>query len=316
MSNILVGTASWADKSLVDSRLFYPKDAKTAESRLRYYATRFPLVEVDSSYYAMPAPQVAQLWAERTPQRFVFDVKAFRLFTHHQTPTQALPADVREALGAVAEKRNVYYQDFPPELMDEMWRRFRLALEPLRQAGKLGAVLFQFPPWFFYRRSNLQHIAHCAQVLAGYQLAVEFRNRTWFDDKHRADVLAFEREQRVTHVVVDEPQGFSSSVPALWEVTCPALAIFRLHGRNAKTWEKKGLATSSERFDYEYQEKELRELVAPVHRLAQPAEQVHVVFNNNLRDQGIRGATLFTSLLNIAAGTLDQSLSSLGQRSN
>jgi len=302
MGEILIGTASWADKSLVDSRLFYPKEVKSAEARLRYYATRFPLVEVDSSYYAMPAPQVAQLWAERTPETFVFDVKAFRIFTQHQTPAQVLPPDIRDALGALAEKKNVYYTDFPPELMAEMWRRFRLALEPLRQAGKLGAVLFQFPPWFFYRRSNLQHIAHCAQVLDGYQIAVEFRNRTWFDDKHRGDVLAFEREHGLAHVIVDEPQGFSSSIPAVWEVTCPALAIFRLHGRNANTWDKKGLATSSERFDYEYHEPELREFVAPVRRLAEQARRVHVVFNNNLRDQGIRGAVSFSALVGGGGG--------------
>jgi uncharacterized protein YecE (DUF72 family) len=145
--------------------------------------------------------------------------------------------------------------------MDEMWRRFRLALEPLRHAGKLGAVLFQFPPWFYYRRSNLAHIAHCAQFLEGYQIAVEFRNRTWFDDKHRSEVLAFERENALAHVVVDEPQGFSSSIPSVWEVSSPNLAIFRLHGRNAETWDKKGLVASSERFDYEYREQELREFI-------------------------------------------------------
>jgi uncharacterized protein YecE (DUF72 family) len=254
---------------------------------------------VDSSYYAMPAPPVTALWGQRTPERFAFDIKAFRLFTQHQTPPKVLPPDIREALGTAAEKKNVYFGDFPPELMDEMWRRFRLALEPLRQAGKLGAVLFQFPPWFYYRRSNLAHIAHCAQVLEGYQIAVEFRNRTWFDDKHRDEVLAFEREHALAHVVVDEPQGFSSRIPSVWEVTCPALAIFRLHGRNAQTWDKKGLAASSERFDYEYREEELGEFIQPVRRLAEQARRVHVVFNN-LRDQGIRGARLFTELLGSA----------------
>src|SRR5215470_2346337 len=296
MGDILIGTASWADKSLLDSKLFYPKEARTAESRLRYYAETFRLVEVDSSYYALPAPQVAELWAQRTPESFVFDIKAFRIFTQHQTTPQVLPPDIREALGPPAQKKNVYYADFPPELMEEMWRRFKLALEPLRQAGKLGAVLFQFPPWFYYRRSNLQHIAHCVQVLDGYQIAVEFRNRTWFEDKHRDEVIDFEREHGLAHVVVDEPQGFSSSVPAVWEVTSPNLAIFRLHGRNASTWDKKGLTASSERFDYEYQDGELREFIQPVRHLAQQARRVHVVFNNNLRDQGIRGAKLFTTL--------------------
>src|SRR5262252_2438799 len=98
MGDILIGTASWADKSLLDSKLFYPKEAKTAESRLRYYADHFPLVEVDSSYYALPAPQMADLWAQRTPDSFVFDIKAFRIFTQHQTPPQVLPPDIREAL--------------------------------------------------------------------------------------------------------------------------------------------------------------------------------------------------------------------------
>jgi uncharacterized protein YecE (DUF72 family) len=214
MSEILVGTASWADKSLLDSGLFYPKQARTAEARLRYYADHFSMVEVDSSYYAMPAPQVTQLWAERTPESFVFDIKAFRLFTQHQTQPRVLPPDIREAMGALSEKKTVYYGDLPQAITDEMWHRFRMALEPLRT--KLGAVLFQFPPWFYYRRSNLAHIASCVQMLEGYQVAVEFRNRTWFEDEHRENVLAFEREHGITHVVVDEPQGFTGSIPSIW----------------------------------------------------------------------------------------------------
>src|SRR5207344_3307404 len=165
MGDILVGTASWADKSLLDSKLFYPKEAKTAEARLRHYAANFPLVEVDSSYYALPAPQVTELWAQRTPETFVFDIKAFRVFTQHQTPPKVLPPDIRQALGSLAEQKNVYYADFPDELMQEMWRRFREALEPLRLTRKLSAVLFQFPPWFFYRRSNLAHMLRCAESL-------------------------------------------------------------------------------------------------------------------------------------------------------
>src|ERR1700693_2524150 len=133
MGEILVGTASWAE-SLRDRGLFSPSKAKTAEARRRYYSTHFPLVEVDSSYYAMPAPQVAQLWAERSPDTFVFDIKAFRIFTQHQTPPKVLPPDIREALGPLAEKTNVYYADLPPDVMEEMWHRFRLVLEPLRPA--------------------------------------------------------------------------------------------------------------------------------------------------------------------------------------
>src|SRR5450631_1307478 len=99
---ILVGTASWTDKTLVACGRFYPKEAKSAEARLRFYASQFPIVEVDSSYYAMPAPAVAKLWAERTPEGFVMNVKAFRLFTGHQTSPTVLHADLRDALGGVA----------------------------------------------------------------------------------------------------------------------------------------------------------------------------------------------------------------------
>ncbi|MGH8610058.1 MAG: DUF72 domain-containing protein [Gammaproteobacteria bacterium] len=161
-----------------------------------------------------------------TPEGFVFDVKAFRLFTQHQTPLSALPKGIVEALGNT-EKETVYYSDLPSEAREELWRRFRLSLEPLRKAGKLGVVLFQFPPWFVYKPSALQYIAHCAEMLTGDQLAVEFRHRSWFNEKHADEVLVFDREHNLAHVVVDEPQGFVSSIPAVWEVTCQSVAVVR-----------------------------------------------------------------------------------------
>src|SRR5580693_582533 len=109
MAQIRVGTASWTDKTLIASG-WYPPEADTPEERLRFYASQFPLVEVDSSYYAMPAAQVAQLWAERTPPDFTFNIKAFRLFTGHQTSPAVLPKDVVAALGPI-KKKNIYYKD-------------------------------------------------------------------------------------------------------------------------------------------------------------------------------------------------------------
>ncbi len=157
MSNILIGTASWTDKSLIASGRFYPPKSNTPEDRLRYYASQFPLVEVDSSYYAMPKPEVAQLWAERTPGNFTFNIKAFRLFTGHQTSTAALPKDVAEALGPV-QKKNLYYKDLPREITEEMWRQYREGIEPLKRSGKLAAVHFQFAPWVAYHPKNRDHI--------------------------------------------------------------------------------------------------------------------------------------------------------------
>jgi uncharacterized protein YecE (DUF72 family) len=111
---ILIGTASWTDKTLVSCKRFYPRGCSSAEDRLRYYASRFPLVEVDSSYYAMPSQRNSELWAERTPEHFTFNMKAFRLFTGHQTPAIALPKDVQAAMAShFASNKMLYYKDTP-----------------------------------------------------------------------------------------------------------------------------------------------------------------------------------------------------------
>jgi uncharacterized protein YecE (DUF72 family) len=304
MAEILVGTASWTDKTLIESGRFYPRTATSAEARLRYYATQFPLVEIDSIYYALPAERSAELWAERTPPHFVFNVKAFRLFTGHPAQPSALPADVRPE--AKKETARLYYQDLPEELRGELWQRFRAGIEPLRRSGKLGAVLLQFAPWFVFGRERLAHIEHCAEMLAGLPLAVEFRNKSWFGEKTRERTLAFEREHRLAHVVVDEPQGFPSSVPQIWEVTSPELALFRLHGRNAETWAKKGLASAAERFDYLYSARELEALAAPVKSLATGARRVHVLFNNCHGDKAQRNAAQFRDLLRATQARADR----------
>jgi uncharacterized protein YecE (DUF72 family) len=293
MGEILVGTASWTDKTLIESGRFYPRTATSAEARLRYYATQFSLVEIDSSYYALPAERTAELWAERTPARFVFNVKAFRLFTGHAAQLSSLPVDLRTGL----EKETLYYRDLPAERRRELWHRFRAGIEPLRRSGKLGAVLLQFAPWFVFGRERLAHLEHCAEMLAGLPLAVEFRNKSWFGEKTRARTLAFEREHGLAHVVVDEPQGFPSSVPQVWEVTCSEFALVRLHGRNAETWAKKGLASAAERFDYLYTGRELEALAAPVKALAASARRVHVLFNNCHGDKAQRNAVQFRELL-------------------
>jgi uncharacterized protein YecE (DUF72 family) len=295
--SVLVGTASWSSKTLVDSGRFYPPGVTSAEARLRYYASRFPLVEVDSSYYAMPAPATSQLWAERTPDGFTMNVKAFRLFTGHPTSPVVLHKDLRAALPP-SSKANLYLNDVPPEIVDELWRRFIEALVPLRAAGRLGLVHFQFPPWIVRNSSGHEHVRMCVERMAGHTLSVEFRHRSWFADAQAsASTLAFERELGVVHTVVDGPQGFSNSVPALWEVTHPEFALLRLHGRNAATWNVKGQTESSERFNYDYGAAELGEVAAQVTALAKRARSTHVVFNNNMEDQGQRNAAALMTLL-------------------
>ena len=296
---ISVGTCSWSDPSLIKSKRFYPKGCSSSEQRLRFYASQFPLVEVDSSFFAMPEPSNSQLWVQRTPNHFRFNVKAFRLLTGHQTPPQAFPPDLQALLPPLPErKRNWYYADVPAEVRDELWRRFELALLPLQQAGKLVAVHFQFAPWVSGSRAWRSHVEHCVQRMAGYQLAVEFRNETWFADEPRsARTLDWERELGVAHVVVDEPQGVGHFIPGVWAVTDPDLAVVRLHGRNAETWNAKGLSASSERFNYDYPEEELADLAERTRRLAEEALQVQVLVNVNYEDQGVRAARRLQEML-------------------
>ena len=295
MDNILIGTASWTDKTLVDCGRFYPKEARSAEAKLRYYATQFPIVEIDSSYYGMPTPANAQLWAQRTPDDFVFNMKAFRLFTGHQTSPIVLHKDIQQALGPRVPG-TLYYKDVPAEILGELWRRFSEALEPLRQAGKLGAVHFQFAPWLLRNREGHAHVEECVRRMEGHLLSVEFRNKTWFDGANSARTVAFERELGVVHTIVDGPQGFANCVPCVWEVTHPELALVRLHGRNRETWNIKAAASSS-RFNYWYSKEELAALKPEILKAARKARKVHVLFNTNYEDQGQVGARLMKEVL-------------------
>lgn len=295
---VLVGTASWTDKTLIDCGRFYPPHARTPEGRLRHYASVFPLVEVDSSYYAMPTPANAQRWAERTPDTFTMNVKSFRLFTGHQTSPTVLHKDIQAALGPPSRPM-LYYKDVPPEIRDELWRRFIDALAPLKAAGRLGLVHFQFPPWVRRTPAARAHVAHCVERLAGHTVSVEFRHASWFAPEHVAETLAFERDLGVVHTVVDEPQGFDNSVPPVWERTHPEGALVRLHGRNAGTWNVQGATVASDRFNYDYPDAELEGLAADIRQLSLKGTFTHVVFNNNMEDQGQRNARSLMAILGL-----------------
>lgn len=297
---ILVGTASWTEPSLIASGRFYPPEVRTPEQRLRFYARQFRVVEVDSSYYGLPSQRTAALWAERTPADFVFDVKAFSLLTHHPTPPRALPADLRAALPAVARgKPHVYERDVPPEVRDELFRRFSLALEPLAAVGKLGVVLFQFPPWFLPGRASRRYLGELRERLPRYLPAVEFRAPPWLDAEHAKTTLAFLAEHELAYVVVDEPQGTRASVPPVVAVTAP-VAVVRFHGRNRTAWAKRG-ATVAEKYDYLYTEQELAEWVPRIRQMAEEARAVHVIMNNCREDKAVVNARQLAALLGAGA---------------
>jgi uncharacterized protein YecE (DUF72 family) len=293
---VRVGTAGWTDPTLTAPGVFYPDDAADAESRLRYYASRFPTVEVDAPYYALPAPRTAALWAARTPDDFVFDVKAHALMTGHPTEVSRLPKALREALPAdVAARRRVYPKDLPPELHDEVWRIFREALGPLVDAGKMGAVLLQYPRWFLPGSRSRDEILAARERL-GIPVAVEFRNRRWLAPGTAEHTLRWLSDHDLPYVIVDEPQGLESSVPPVAAVTSRALAVIRMHGRRGATWEKRG-ASVEEKYRYLYDRRELAQWAATVERVSAEAERTRVVFNNCYGNYGTTNALEMTAML-------------------
>jgi uncharacterized protein YecE (DUF72 family) len=297
-ARILVGSCSWTDPSLISCGRFYPSGVSSAEARLRYYTQQFPIVEVDSTYYAPPTERNSVLWAARSPEGFIFDVKAHGLLTGHPARVDLLPSWLRESLPAhAADKRNVYRHDVDPQAMDRLWELHRGALAPLVTAGKLGAVLFQFPPWFVRSRRHAEYLREVARRLPGWPLAVEFRGGGWMDSTAAADTLRLLEDAGLAYVSVDEPQGFPSSTPPLAVATAP-LAVIRLHGRNRTTWSVK-TGAASERFKYLYDDAELQEWVPRVRELALQTQAVHVLFNNNYEDWGMRNALRMAQLLEV-----------------
>jgi uncharacterized protein YecE (DUF72 family) len=294
---VRIGTAGWTDPTLIKSRRFYPKGVSTAEARLRYYASQFPLVEVDSTYYAPPRQEQAGLWVDRTPPDFTFNVKAFSLLTGHPTLSKALPPDLLELLDAEhRDKPRLYASHLPPEAVEETWRRFHEALLPLDSAGKLGAVLLQYPEWFTPRHASREELRKVPGRLPGYQVCVELRNRAWLADRDRDHTLGLLRELGFALVCVDMPQGFRSSMPPLAEATSPDLAVVRFHGRDPEAWTHKG-PTAGPRFRYLYREEELREWVPRIGKLATEARQVHAVLNNCWEDHAVVNGRQLMDLL-------------------
>jgi uncharacterized protein YecE (DUF72 family) len=292
---VLVGTSSWTDPTLVRDTNFYPRDARSAEDRLRYYSSIFPLVEVDSTFYAPPRPEVAAAWVERTPANFRMEIKAFGLFTGHPIRRETLWADLRDGLDDDDPKGTVYARNLSDEALDEAWLRFAYALRPLRDAGKLGVVMFQWPPWFTAKRANRQVLEQLPQRLPDLRLAVEFRHGSWMGEDDRDATLDLLRELGLSYVVVDEPQGFKTSVPPVVASTTD-IALVRFHGRNTENWNRKGI-TAAERFRYLYDHEELREWVSPIRELDDQAAETHALMNNCYQDYGVRNAQDLAHLL-------------------
>src|ERR671936_1598474 len=294
MAELRIGPCSWAAEAL--SKHWYPKGLPAGE-RLGFYAQHFDTVEVDSTYYRLPAEEMVARWAERTPPDFVMHVKAFGLMTRHPVKAEVLPPELREEM-PVDERGRV---DRPPrKLRGEVFRQFLESLAPLRNEGKLGGILFQLPPYVVFKPSSLEYLEWSKEQLAGDEMMVEFRHASWLDDDNRAETLRFLEQLGATHVIVDAPriEGARNVVPTVLALTSPTLYV-RFHGRNADTWNKRG-GSADERFDYLYSREELREWVEPLRELAGQAQQAYAFFNNNATSPDGRGGRMAQAAANAA----------------
>lgn len=279
-ATIRVGTASWTDHDP-----FYPAEynkASMKSQRIAYYARYFKVVEVDSTFYTMQPQRNFQLWADRTPPDFVFDVKAYGELTWHH----------RDESGAMQEPHA------------DTFAAFSEMVQPMRDAGKLGALLFQFPPWYTFSPERLEYFATVRESLPNDTIAVEFRHRSWVEGAHADETRAALADNRLAYCAVDEPQIGSGSVPPVVLLTDPRFAMVRFHGRNTKMWYGKNLKSSRDRFDYLYTEEELLPWAERIQRIAERLADgyVHVIANNNAANYGIVNALDLQRLLGQPVG--------------
>jgi uncharacterized protein YecE (DUF72 family) len=268
-ATIRLGTCSFADEGLL--KAWYPRGVSTPKARLGYYAERFDTVEVDSPYYHLPDPAVTGRWAQRTPPEFTFHVKAHATMTGHE------PAEQEQAFA-----------------------EFRASLEPLELSGKLRGILLQYHPRFVKSEEAKAELGRVRALLDPLVPLVEFRHRSWLEEDERADTFSFLERSGLAYVSVDAPRTRASNVvPPIAAATHP-VAYVRFHGRNAKTWNIK-TEKSSDRFDWMYREEELQEWVPDLARLADEADEVYALFNNNRDDFAPRSAMLLRGLLDEAS---------------
>jgi len=274
---ILVGTASWTDPGFVEH--WYPKGMPAAE-RLAWYAEQFELVEINSTFYAVPDPRMVERWCRSTPDGFVFDVKLHQLLSRHSTVAKLLPPNLQRRAQTDAKGR----VRLTPELEAAMIAEVLGPVKMLRAFEKLGVLLLQMSPAFSPKVHRLDELKLLIDALDGYRVAIELRNRNWVEGERLPETLDFFRARAVTLVVVDAPakNQFTIMPPDLNEVTNPDAAYLRLHGRDARAYTTG--KTVAARFNYDYRDEEIAEVADRAKELAKEAREVHVIFNNNALD--------------------------------
>jgi uncharacterized protein YecE (DUF72 family) len=299
VGDVVIGTCSWTDKTMVER--WYPRGVSSAEQRLRYYAERFDCVEVDSTFYGLPRREYAEAWVRRTPPEFTFHVKAYGMMTGHEVDERALHPDLRDEYRYEVTPRSNRVRDPEPRMVERAFEIFREELAPLAEAGKLGGILMQYPPYFTaidaeHRKRNLRTIEEGTALLEPWPVFVEFRHPSWVAEENAADTLRFLSDRGLSYVAVDAPHlPGSSAMPPLVAATAP-LGYVRFHGRNAGTWNARA-TSAADRFDYLYEPSELAEWRDPIERLAGETAKTWVMFNNCKYDYAPRNAREMAEIL-------------------
>jgi uncharacterized protein YecE (DUF72 family) len=298
---ILVGTASWSDPGFVER--WYPKKMPAGE-RLGWYAQHFELVEVNSTFYSVPEPRLAERWCAATPDNFTFDVKLHQLFSFHSTPAKLLPPDLQRRAETDAKGNAKSTRD----LQEALLKTFLLPMSIIRNAGKLGVLLLQLSPAFSPRKHQLSELEPLIDMLGDYDFAIEFRNRNWAVGDQLDSTINFVREHRAIFVNLDAPESdhFTVMPSDVDEVTNSKAAYLRLHGRNAKAYITG--KTVAARFDYDYSDKEIVEVAERSKKLAQETRELHVIFNNNNLDYAPRAALRLRKALDQIVNTPAETL--------
>jgi uncharacterized protein YecE (DUF72 family) len=280
---ILVGTASWSDPGFVQH--WYPKKLKAGE-RLAWYSQHFEMVEVNSTFYSVPDARTVERWCASTPSGFTFDVKLHQLFSFHSTAAKLLPPELQRIAETDAKGR----VKSTPQLQEKLLRIFLATMKILQRDDKLGVLLLQLSPAFSPRAHRLEELRPLIEQLAAYPVAIELRNRNWVIRDELKPTIDFFRECGAIFVNVDAPaaEHFTIMPANLNEITNPAVAYLRLHGRNARAYITG--RTVAARFDYDYDDNELEEIATRSGKLAQSAKEAHIVFNNNNLDYAPRAA--------------------------
>lgn len=297
MGDVTVGTCSWTDKTMIER--WYPKGVNTPEARLRYYAARFDTVEVDSTFYGLPKPEVAENWVRRTPEGFTFHVKAYGLMTGHDVDERSLHPELRDYGYELTSRGRVRHPE--DRMFERTFQLFLESIEPLRQGHKMGGVLMQYPAYFTaadreHEHRNLDRIERAVDLLRPLPVFVEFRHSSWVEGPQLERTMRFLSDRFLTYVSVDEPQIPGAHVmPPVSAATSP-LGYVRFHGRNAGMWNAR-TASAADRFDYLYSPDELEGWSGPIHRLAEQTERTWVMFNNCRYDYAPRNARDMAEIL-------------------